>query len=85
MPHDVLGMWIEQTEGMQFWLRMMNEIQSRDTNDTQIAVDDGIKFFPKTITAVFPQAVVQMCIVHLICYSTQFASWNERKSRHQNE
>ncbi len=76
----VLGMWIEQTEGAKFWLRVMNEIRSRGTNDILIAVVDGLKGFPEAITAVFPDTVVQTCIVHLIRYSMQFASWKERKA-----
>ena len=75
----VLGMWIEQTEGAKFWLRVMNEIKSRGTNDILIAVVDGLKGFREAITAVFPEALVQTCIVHLIRYSMQFASWKERK------
>lgn len=75
----VLGMWIEQTEGAKFWLRVMNELKSRGTNDILIAVVDGLKGFPEAITAVFPDTVVQTCIVHLIRYSMQFASWKERK------
>ena len=75
----VLGMWIEQTEGAKFWLRVMNEIRSRGTQDILIAVVDGLKGFPEAITAVFPETVVQTCIVHLIRYSMQFASWKERK------
>jgi putative transposase len=77
---QVLGLWIEQTEGAKFWLRVMNELKSRGTNDILIAVVDGLKGFPEAITAVFPQTVVQTCIVHLIRYSMQFASWKERKA-----
>ena len=75
----ILGLWIEQSVGAKFWLRVMNEIRSRGTNDILIAVVDGLKGFPEAITAVFPDAVVQTCIVHLIRYSMQFASWKERK------
>ena len=75
----VLGLWIEQSEGAKFWLRVMNELKSRGTNDILIAVVDGLKGFPEAITAVFPDTVVQTCIVHLIRYSMQFASWKERK------
>ncbi|MDE2221102.1 MAG: IS256 family transposase [Gammaproteobacteria bacterium] len=75
----VLGLWIEQTEGAKFWLRVMNELKSRGTHDILIAVVDGLKGFPEAITAVFPDTVVQTCIVHLIRYSMQFASWKERK------
>ncbi len=77
---EVLGMWIEQSEGAKFWLRVMNEIRSRGTQDILIAVVDGLKGFPEAITTVFPDAVVQTCIVHLIRYSMQFASWKERKA-----
>jgi putative transposase len=75
----VLGLWIEQSEGAKFWLRVMNELKSRGTNDILIAVVDGLKGFPEAITTVFPDTVVQTCIVHLIRYSMQFASWKERK------
>jgi len=77
---EVLGMWIEQSEGAKFWLRVMNEIKGRGTRDILIGVVDGLKGFPEAITAVFPDTVVQTCIVHLIRYSMQFASWKERKS-----
>lgn len=76
---QVLGMWIEQSEGAKFWLRVMNEIRGRGTQDILIAVVDGLKGFPEAITTVFPDTVVQTCIVHLIRYSMQFASWKERK------
>lgn len=76
---EILGLWIEQTEGAKFWLRVMNEFKQRGTNDVLIAVVDGLKGFPEAIEAVFPEALVQTCIVHLIRYSLQFASWKERK------
>ncbi len=76
---EILGLWIEQTEGAKFWLRVMTELRNRGTQDILIAVVDGVKGFPEAITAVFPETVVQTCIVHLIRYSMQFASWKERK------
>lgn len=76
---DVLGLWIEQTEGAKFWLRVMHDLKARGVNDVLIAVVDGLKGFPEAITATFPDCVVQTCIVHLIRYSMQFASWKERK------
>lgn len=76
---EILGLWIEQNEGAKFWLSVMNEIRSRGTEDVLIAVVDGLKGFPEAIEAVFPEAVVQTCIVHLLRYSMQFASWKERK------
>jgi putative transposase len=76
---EILGIWIEQTEGAKFWLRVMSELKNRGVQDILIAVVDGLKGFPEAITAVFPKAVVQTCIVHLIRYSMQFVSWKERK------
>ena len=76
---EVLGIWIEQTEGAKFWLRVMTELKNRGVADVLIAVVDGLKGFPEAITTIFPQAQVQTCIVHLIRYSMEFASWKERK------
>src|SRR6516162_9257361 len=75
---EILGIWIEQTEGAKFWLRVMSELRNRGVQDILIAVVDGLKGFPEAITSVFPKTVVQTCIVHLIRYSLQFASWKER-------
>ena len=76
---EILGIWIEQTEGAKFWLRVMNELKNRGIADILIAVVDGLEGFPEAITAVFPQAVVQTCIVHLIRHSLDFVSWKDRK------
>lgn len=77
---EILGLWIEQTEGAKFWMRVMTELKGRGVTDILIAVVDGLKGFPEAITAVFPDTVVQTCIVHLIRYSMGFASWKERKA-----
>jgi putative transposase len=77
---DVLGLWIEQTEGAKFWLRVMTELKSRGVDDVLVAVVDGLKGFPEAITAVFPQATVQTCIVHLLRYSLDFVTWQHRKA-----
>jgi putative transposase len=63
---EVLGLWIEQTEGAKFWLRVMNELKDRGMQDILIAVVDGLKGFPEAISAVFPKTQVQACVVHLI-------------------
>jgi putative transposase len=76
---EILGLWIEQTEGAKFWLRVMTELRNRGTQDILIAVVDGLKGFPEAITAVFPRTLVQTCIVHLLRYSMQFAAWKERR------
>src|ERR1700759_483978 len=77
---DVLGIWIEQTEGAKFWLKVVNELKARGVNDVLIAVVDGLKGFPEAITTAFPQTTVQTCIVHLIRNSLAFVSWKDRKA-----
>jgi putative transposase len=76
---DVLGIWIEQTEGAKFWLRVMTEIKNRGVNDILIAIVDGLKGFPEAINAVFAETQIQTCIVHLIRNSLDFCSWKDRK------
>ncbi len=85
---EVLGLWIEQTEGAKFWLKVMNELKVRGLNDILIAVVDGLKGFPEAITTVYPQTLVQtpvqaggrLCIVHLIRNSLAFVTWKDRKA-----
>jgi transposase-like protein len=77
---EVLGLWIEQTEGAKFWLKVFNELKNRGLDDVLIAVVDGLRGFPEAIEAVYPQAQIQTCIVHLIRNSLSLASWKDRKS-----
>lgn len=76
---EILGLWIEQSEGARFWLKVFNELKNRGLNDILIAVVDGLRGFPEAIQAVYPETQVQTCIVHLIRNSTRFASWKEKK------
>ncbi len=77
---DVIGLWVEQTEGAGFWLRVMTELKSRGVEDILIALVDGLVGFPDAITTVFPQAQVHHCVVHLVRQSLAFAGWKERKA-----
>jgi putative transposase len=77
---EILGLWLEQNEGAKFWMRVMNEMKSRGVEDILIAVVDGLKGFPEAIVAVFPEATVQTCIVHLLRHSLDFVSYKDRKS-----
>ena len=77
---DVLGFWLEQTEGAKFWQRVMSELRNRGVEDILIAVVDGLKGFPEAITAVFPQTTVQTCIVHLLRHSLSYCNWQDRKA-----
>jgi putative transposase len=76
---DVLGMWIEDTEGAKFWLSVLTELKNRGVQDVFVACVDGLKGFPDAIEAVFPKTQVQLCLVHLTLYSMNFASWKERR------
>ncbi|HEX4201898.1 MAG TPA: IS256 family transposase [Chthoniobacterales bacterium] len=76
---DVLGLWIQQSEGAKFWLAVMNELKHRGLEDILIAVIDGLKGFPEAITAVFAQTQIQTCIVHLIRNSLSFCNWKQRQ------
>jgi putative transposase len=77
---EILGLWLEQSEGAKFWLRVMNELRNRGVEDILLAVVDGLKGFPDAIRAVFPDATVQTCIVHLLRHSLDFVSYKDRKA-----
>ncbi len=77
---DVLGIWIEQTEGAKFWLKVFNDLKTRGCGDILIAVVDGLKGLAEAIEVAFPATTVQTCIVHLIRNSLDYASWKDRKA-----
>ena len=77
---DILGIWIENTEGAKFWMKVFNELKTRGVHDILIAVTDGLKGMPEALGAVFPATTLQTCIVHLIRNSLDFASWKDRKA-----
>src|SRR5215467_2951730 len=76
---EVLGLWTSETEGAKFWLTVITELQNRGIKDIFIACVDGLKGFPEAIEAVFPQTLVQLCIVHLIRASLKYVGHKERK------
>jgi transposase-like protein len=76
---DILGLWIEQTEGAKFWMKVFSDLKTRGCQDILIAVTDGLKGMSEALAAVYPQTTLQTCIVHLIRHSMEFANWKERK------
>src|SRR5271170_2197722 len=76
---EVLGLWIETTEGAKFWMKVFNDLKIRGVNDILIAVTDGLTGMPAALEAVFPRTTLQTCIVHLIRNSLDYASWKDRK------
>ncbi len=77
---EVLGLWSSANEGAKFWLSVLTELKNRGVKDIFIACVDGLKGFPQAIEAVYPQAQVQLCIVHLVRASLNYVSWKERKA-----
>ena len=76
---EILGLWIETTEGAKFWMKVFNDLKTRGVNDILIAVTDGLTGMPAALAAVFPRTTLQTCIVHLIRNSLDYASWKDRK------
>jgi transposase-like protein len=77
---EILGLWIEGSEGAKFWMKVFNDLKTRGVADILIAVTDGLKGMPEALAAVFPATTLQTCIVHLIRNSLDYASWKDRKA-----
>jgi len=92
---EILGLWIETTEGAKFWMKVFNDLKTRGVDDILsaltacrcisplrglIAVTDGLTGMPAALKAVFPRTTLQTCIVHLIRNSLDYASWKDRKT-----
>ena len=76
---DILGLWIENTEGAKFWMKVFNDLKTRGVDDILIAVTDGLKGMAEALAAVYPATTLQTCIVHLIRNSLDYASWRDRR------
>ena len=77
---DILGIWIENTEGAKFWMKVFNDLKTRGCHDILIAVTDGLKGMGEALGAVYPATTLQTCIVHLIRNSLDYANWKDRKA-----
>jgi len=76
---EILGIWIETTEGAKFWMKVFNDLKTRGVGDMLIAVTDGLKGMPEALAVIYPRTTLQTCIVHLIRNSLDYASWKDRK------
>jgi putative transposase len=76
---DVLGIWFQETEGAKFWMQVLSELKRRGVNDILVCCVDGLKGFPEAIEAIYPDTVVQTCIVHLIRQSLRYVPRRERE------
>lgn len=77
---ELLGMWLAENEGAKFWLNVLTELKNRGLNDILIACVDGLKGFPDAINTVYPEARIQLCIVHMARNSLRFMSWKDYKA-----
>lgn len=77
---DVLGLWIQNTEGAKFWLAILTELRQRGVQDILVLCADGLTGLPEAGEAAFPRAIFQTCIVHMVRSSTRFVPWKERRA-----
>ena len=77
---DILGIWIEQTEGAKFWMKVFTDLKTRGCHDILIAVTDGLKGMSEALGAIYPATTLQTCIVHLLRHSLDFVGWKDRKA-----
>jgi len=77
---EILGLWIENTEGAKFWMKVFNDLKTRGVADILIAVTDGLKGMSEALAVVYPATTLQTCIVHLIRNSLDYASWKDRRA-----
>ena len=76
---EILGLWISKNEGAKFWMQVVTELKNRGVEDILIACVDGLKGFEEAINTVFPETIVQLCIVHIVRGSMKFVPWKDKK------
>lgn len=76
---DLLGIWINDSEGANFWLSVLTEIRNRGVNDILIACVDGLKGFPEAINTAFPKTEIQCCVIHQIRNSLRYIASKDQK------
>lgn len=77
---EVLGLWIAETEGARFWLKVLNDLKARGVEDVLILCGDGLAGLPEAVASVYPAADVQLCVVHQVRNATKFVSYKDRKA-----
>jgi len=76
---DILGIWIEQTEGAKSWMKVFTDLKTRGCQDILMAITDGLKGMSEALAAIDPTTTLQTCIVHLLRQSLDVANGTERK------
>lgn len=77
---EVLGLYIGDNEGAKYWLAVLNELKNRGLEDIFLLCADGLKGLPESVAAVYPQAIFQTCIVHMVRNSLNYVPWQEKKA-----
>jgi putative transposase len=77
---ELLGMWVSENEGAKFWLSVLTDLQNRGVEHILIACVDGLKGFPDAINTVYPEAKIQLCIVHMVRHSLKLVPWKDYKA-----
>lgn len=77
---EVLGLWVGETEGARFWLKVFNDLKARGVLDILILCGDGLKGLPEAVENVYPRTDVQLCVVHQIRNASKFVSFRDRKA-----
>ena len=77
---ELLGMWISENEGAKFWLSILTELKNRGMEQILIACARGLSGFPEAIEVVYPEARVQLCLIHQVRNSLKYVSWKDYKA-----
>lgn len=77
---ELLGLWVAETEGAKFWLSVLTELQNRGVEHIFIACVDGLKGFPDAINTAYPDAKIQLCIIHMVRNSLKYVSWKDYRA-----
>jgi len=77
---EVLGLWVQDTEGAKFWSAVLDELRRRGVEDILVLCTDGLSGMGEAVEAIYPHAVFQTCIVHVVRSSTRFVPWKDRKA-----
>lgn len=77
---EVLGLWVQDTEGAKFWSAVLDELRRRGVEDILVLCSDGLAGMGEAAEAIYPQAVFQTCVVHVVRSSTRFVPWKERRA-----
>ena len=77
---EVLGLYIGDNEGAKYWLSVLNELKNRGLEDIFLLCADGLKGLPESVAAVYPKAIFQTCIVHMVRNSLNYVPWDEKKA-----